>query len=292
MARVSVGMPVYNGERYVAAAIESILGQTYGDLELVISDNASTDATEAICRDYARRDRRVRYVRQPQNVGGPANYRRVFELGSGEFEKWTNADDVWDVTFIEKAIGVLDAHADVVACYPRTRFIDPDGADRGPFDGDLDATQDLPSKRFRYLLDNLKLCHADMGLIRRAAMARTRLMTEERACDVHFVAELSLYGKLWLLPEYLFHRRLHPGASSWDMRDETRLDDYYDPGRRDTLGTHTWRKYARLAGAVRRAPIPAREKFVLGQDLLRRARWDRRALLAELRNAWARPAPR
>lgn len=292
MARVSVGMPVYNGERYLARAIEGVLNQTFGDFELVISDNASTDATESICREYARRDWRIRYVRQPVNLGGPANYRQVFALGTGEFEKWTNADDVWDVTFIEKALAVLDAHPDVVACYPRTRFIDSNGADMGLFDGDLEVMQDLPSERFRHLLDNLKLCHADMGLIRRAAMARTRLMTEERACDVHFVAELSLHGKLWLLPEPLFHRRMHPSASSWDMRDEARLNEYYDPGRRDTLGTHTWRKYARLAGAVWRAPIPAREKFVLGQDLLRRAGWDRRALVAELRNAWVRPAPR
>jgi glycosyltransferase involved in cell wall biosynthesis len=281
-------MPVYNGERYVAAAIESLLGQTCGDFELVISDNASTDATEAICRDYARRDRRVRYVRQDRNLGGPANYRRVFELGSGEFQKWTNADDLWDATFIAKALAVLDAHPDAVLCYSRTEFIDATGAPAGSYDGDLELLQDSPRERFRYLLDHIGLCHADMGLIRRAPMSCTRLMTDERACDVHFVAEICLYGKLRLLPERLFRRRMHPEASSWDMGDERRLRNYYDPARRDRTGMHAWRKYQRLADAVAHAPIALADKLALGADLARRMYWDRRSLFEEL--AARRPA--
>lgn len=283
MARISVGMPVYNAERYLAEAIDSVLGQTYADFELVISDNASTDGTAAICERYAKRDGRIRYVRQPRNLGGPANFRHVFEIGTGEFEKWTNGDDVWDASFLARAVAVLDAHPDVVACYSRTRFIDADGRHTGDYDGDLELMQDSARSRFTFLLDNIGLCHADMGLIRRAAMARTRLMTDEQACDVHFVAELSLYGKFWLLPERLFHRRLHPEASSWDMRDESRLRQYYDPSRRDRLGLHTWRKYRRLAGAVLRSPLPAGDKTALLADLLRRMNWDRRPLLEETR---------
>ena len=203
-----------------AQSIESMLGQTYGDFELVISDNASSDHTEDVCRDYARRDPRIRYVRQARNLGGPANFRHVFEIGSGEFQKWTTADDYWDTTFIEKAIRVLDERPDVVLCYPKTRFVDELGTVVGDYDDNLHLLEPSPRDRFLRLLDTIGLCHADVGVIRRSAMRRTRLMTDERSCDVHFVAELSLYGKFWVLPEPLYYRRLHADASSWNLADE------------------------------------------------------------------------
>src|SRR6266705_6617015 len=78
--RVSVGMPVYNREKYVGAAIEAHLNQTFTDFELVITDNASTAHSEEICRSFAAKDPRVKYYRNPQNLGASGNYRRCFEL--------------------------------------------------------------------------------------------------------------------------------------------------------------------------------------------------------------------
>ena len=117
MPRVSIGMPVHNGQRFIRSAIESLLSQTCGDFELVISDNASTDATEAICREYQARDARVRYSRSERNLGGPANFRRVFHLCSGELHKWATADDYWEPTFVERCVEILDARPDVVLAY-------------------------------------------------------------------------------------------------------------------------------------------------------------------------------
>lgn len=290
MPRVSVGMPVFNCERFVGRSIEAVLSQTYGDLELVISDNASTDGTEAVCREYARLDSRIRYVRQAKNLGGPPNFRYVFEIGRGEYQKWNTADDYWDPTFIAKAVEFLDSNPDFVLCYSRTRFIDIDGGLAGTYDDNLDLSEDSPRERFLHLLDVIGLCHADLGLIRRAAMRRTKLMTSERHCDVHFVAELSLYGKFHVLPEYLFFRRLHPQSSSWDLADENLQRTYYDPSGRDRLGMHHWRKYSRLAGSIIRSPVTTPDKASLLVNIARRMTWDRAALGWDLAAAVGWPA--
>ena len=104
---VSVGIPVYNGERLIRRALESLLGQTYGHLELIISDNASMDATATICQEYAARDPRVRYYRNLTNIGVYANFRRVFELSSGDYFMWASVDDVRPLTAVAACIEAL-----------------------------------------------------------------------------------------------------------------------------------------------------------------------------------------
>lgn len=100
---VSIGMPVYNGENYIREALDSLLAQTFTDFELIISDNASDDKTEVICNEYAARDNRIRYIRQPQNIGATANFRFVLDQAQGKYFMWAAHDDVRDTDFIEKA---------------------------------------------------------------------------------------------------------------------------------------------------------------------------------------------
>src|SRR5690606_4946715 len=123
----SIGLPVYNAQAYLAHALDSLLGQTYRDFELVISDNASTDRTEAICRDYAARDARVRYVRQAENQGANWNFNEVFRLARGELFKWAASDDLCEPTLMEKCVAVLDARPDVMGVQATTVEIGPDG---------------------------------------------------------------------------------------------------------------------------------------------------------------------
>ena len=104
MDKVAIGMPVWNGEQFVSEAIESILGQTYGDLELVISDNASTDGTAEICSAYAKQDRRIRYIRQEKYIGAAPNHHEVFRRSSGQYFKWACHDDVLAREFIEECV--------------------------------------------------------------------------------------------------------------------------------------------------------------------------------------------
>ncbi|MDR7898959.1 glycosyltransferase family 2 protein [Thermosynechococcus sp. JY1334] len=99
--KVSIGMPVYNGEKFIRDALDSLLAQTFTDFELIISDNASTDQTEAICREYAAKDKRIRYVRQAQNLGAAANFKYVLDEARGEYFMGAAADDKWDPRWIE-----------------------------------------------------------------------------------------------------------------------------------------------------------------------------------------------
>ena len=126
-SRVSIGVPVYNGETYLPQALDSLLAQTYPDVEIVISDNASTDATENICRDYANRDDRIRYYREDVNRGLSWNFNRVFELSRGEYFKWAAADDICVPEFVERCVDVLDEDKSIVCCHARTTKIDPSG---------------------------------------------------------------------------------------------------------------------------------------------------------------------
>lgn len=97
---ITIGMPVFNGEKYIREALDSLLAQTFTDFELIISDNASVDDTQAICEEYARRDHRIRYVRQTENQGALANFQFVLNQAQGEFFMWAAADDRWDADWI------------------------------------------------------------------------------------------------------------------------------------------------------------------------------------------------
>ena len=124
---VSIGIPVFNGEQYLAEAIDSILVLTYADFELIISDNASTDRTQEICRAYTKQDRRIRYYRNATNVGASKNFNRVFELSLVDYFKWAAYDDILAPDFLLKCVEVLDQDPSVVVCFSKMQIIDEDG---------------------------------------------------------------------------------------------------------------------------------------------------------------------
>ncbi len=220
MAKVSIAVPAYNCEKYISQSLDSLLGQTYGDFELVISDNASSDDTEEICRRYIAMDKRVRYIRRTENIGGPGNFRYVFAQCSGQYHKWSTADDFWHPEFLAEAVAVLDRRPDVVLCYPKTRLIDATGAALSDYEDRLDLADDSPRARFRALYELIGLCNAHLGLIRRDAMLQTRLIAAHKASDVDFLGELALLGKFKLLPDVRFYRRFHEDSSSWARDDK------------------------------------------------------------------------
>lgn len=104
---VTIGMPVFNGQCFLRQAIDSLLGQTYADFELVISDNASTDATSTICQEYAAKDDRIRYVRQERNMGASSNFRYLLRGARGRYFMWAAADDCWQSDWLEVLIGAI-----------------------------------------------------------------------------------------------------------------------------------------------------------------------------------------
>lgn len=104
---VSIGMPVYNGEKYIREALGALLSQSYIDFELIISDNASTDGTEAICQQYAAKDGRITYVRQAVNLGALANFTFVRDAARGEYFMWAAGDDKWDPNWISEMLSAM-----------------------------------------------------------------------------------------------------------------------------------------------------------------------------------------
>lgn len=107
--QVTIGMPVYNGAKFIREALDSLLAQTFSNFELIISDNASTDATQAICEEYVCRDLRIRYVRQSENRGAAANFQFVLDEAVGEYFMWAAADDQWDANWLSNLLKNFDA---------------------------------------------------------------------------------------------------------------------------------------------------------------------------------------
>lgn len=281
MPTVSIAMPAYNCERFIAQSIESLLAQTYGDFELVISDNASTDGTESVCRHYEALDPRVRYVRRTDNIGGPGNFRHVFSLCQGRLHKWSTADDYWDPRFLAEAVAVLEREPDVVLCYPRTRLVDAAGLAIEDYDDNLDLREASPRLRYLRLYRSIGLCNAHLGLIRREAMLQTRLIQSHKASDVDFLGHLSLLGKFALLPEVRFFRRFHPTSSSWQRGDAAHQKAYYSPGKKWGRWER-WNRWRFRLGTVAASPLPLGERAAVMLDLLKGMRHDRVGLVNEL----------
>lgn len=288
--RVSIGMPVYNCERYVADAIDSHLRQTYTDFELVITDNASTDRSEEICRSYAARDPRIKYHRSAENVGAGGNFKRCFELSRGEYFRWTPSDDVVGPELLELCVEVLDRDPSVLVAYPRTRLIDGDGRIIGDYDENLHLMQERPSVRFREVLRRLRLCNLQYGLTRRTILGRTGLMRNYSGGDIPLILELALYGKFYEVPEHLFYRRMHEGAAS-AMKSEKDVMALYDPKKRESLFLYNWVHLGANLKSVARAPISLTEKLRTYEIQARWVLWGRREYLKELAMA-ARHAAR
>jgi len=288
---VSIGVPVYNGERYLREALDSLLAQTFEDFELIICDNASTDGTAEIARSYATKDKRVRYVRNDRNVGFARNYRKAFELSSGTYFKLHAADDRAAPEFLARCLEVLDREPKVVLAYPRTRLIDESGAVVSDYEDRLHLQSPRPSVRFRELYERLRLCNAIHGVVRASALRRTRLLGTFIGSDVVLHGELILYGTFWEVPEYLFFRRFHPEASSalfeqyLQGKGIDRIQAFYDPQRRRKVYMRTWRHLWENCRSVARAPLGFAEKMRLGFFMVRVAIWNRGSLWRELSGA-------
>lgn len=258
MPRVSIGLPVYNGERYLDAALESLLAQTFSDFELIVSDNGSTDATGEICRRYASLDRRIRYHAEERNLGAAWNYNRVFRLASGKYFRWAAHDDLVGPELLRRCVDVLDREPTVVLCYPKTAVIDGDGNVMGLFEDGLDLGEETPHGRLRQLVRRINLANAIFGLARRETLARTGLIGPYIASDIVLLMEIALYGKFRELPEHLFFRRDHEG----NVRKQSRKDiaAWFDTSGRKRTTNIQVNILLELNRAIRRAPFGPIEK--------------------------------
>ena len=124
---VSIGLVVFNGEDYICQSLDSLLMQNYNNFELIISDNASTDKTEEICRKYIKKDGRIRYYRNRVNIGAPANFESVLRLAKGEYFMWAAHDDIWHPDFIFSCVSTLEKNQNLGVAFSNIINIDSFG---------------------------------------------------------------------------------------------------------------------------------------------------------------------
>jgi glycosyltransferase involved in cell wall biosynthesis len=258
--RVTVGFAVFNGERFIAEAIESILQQDHGELEVLVADNASTDGTREICEAFAARDPRVRVLPSDVNRGLAWNHNRAVKAATGEYFKWAAYDDVYRPSYVSQCVGALTADPGAVLAYTGTVDIDPDGVEltRWPVTNRASAT--AAAERFRDVLLNERQCFPIYGVVRTEVLRRTPLMGAFPSSDQPLLAELALHGRFIEIPEPLFLHREHPARS---MTAFPRLRDrlaFYDPNRAGHLTLPRWRIAAAFVAAIGRAPISPAER--------------------------------
>lgn len=274
--RVSVGLPVFNGESYIEEALDSILAQTYTNFELIISDNASTDRTPEMCRDYAAKDSRIRYFRNPENLGGVPNYNRAFELSSGEYFKWAAHDDVLAPTYLEECVQVLDGSPDVVLVHPQTKIIDQRSIVTENYDVRLRTDSSRPSVRFHDLIWVRHWCVQIYGLIRRSALELTRLHGQYASSDRVLLIELALLGPFCEIPKYLFFSRRHGQQGSKLVRDLHAYAAWFDSSKGRRLVFPASKLALEHFRAVRNAPLSHVERaHCLLSGLLRVGKYSR-----------------
>jgi glycosyltransferase involved in cell wall biosynthesis len=278
---VTVGLPVYNGERFVASAIDALLAQTYRDFVLIISDNASTDRTAAICQQYVQQDSRVCYHRNPHNIGLSANFNRVFALGTTRYFKWATADDYVSPEMLGDAVNVLEADPSVVLCYSKTTLVDVVSGAMQTYEDQLNLMQEDAAERFIAFLNNIGLSHQHQGVIRSEAIRRTAMLRDHVGSDINFLAELTLYGKFHELPRFQFFRRCHPESSSWNRASAAHQARRYHAAGVSRIRFNTWKKHLAYTRAILRSSCTPYQKARLLGVVARHAYWDKSDLSSE-----------
>lgn len=259
--RVSIGLPVYNGEPYLVGALADIAAQTFTDYELIICDNASTDRTGQICQDLAASDRRVRYVRHERNMGVNRNFNRSFELARAPYFHWAASDDRCAPELLQLLIAVLDQRPEVILCYPRTREIDAQGRFIRDYADGLTLEQPEPHRRFAACLWKIYMCNPNFGLYRANALRKTALFENYSNSDVVLLCEATLHGRVVEIPDVLFHRRVHQGMTVRKHADPRERMVMSNPGAANRISFPAFRFFSGFARAIHRSGLPWAERM-------------------------------
>jgi glycosyltransferase involved in cell wall biosynthesis len=262
---VTIGLPVYNGENFLESTLESILSQTHTNLEVIISDNASTDNTGEICRKYVEKDKRISYYKNHENVGAAKNYNIVAELANGKYFKWAAHDDMFAPEFIEKCLAVLEKSDDIVLCYSEMVFIDSEGNELERISNELFFESDSPSQRYSEFLKKFrhttKYCDPIFGLINTKQLKKTKLIGNYPTSDMNLLAELLLLGKFYELDECLFFRRKHDQMSTKAHASNMKRAVWFDPTNQNKilLTKHRW--LVEFLSSIKRVPLDTATKI-------------------------------
>ena len=275
---VSVGLFVYNGERFIEEALISILSQTFTDFELIISDNASTDRTGKIAEAYAKRDNRIRYYRSEKNMGAGWNAQRVYELATGKYFKWAAVDDLLEPDLLRRCVEILERDPGCMVAHARTKEVDENGTLIKNYVTPTKTNYDDPVARFReMLLSGGDRCYQIYGVMRMSALRQLPPQGIYVNADGVLLARMSLLGRFYEVPEYLFINRRHSGQSGATLPVRVtqprrfRLTNWYcsslpcpewwDPLRSRMLTFPEFRLLLEYFLSISRAPLRAGQKL-------------------------------
>ncbi len=297
MPRVSIGLPVRNGENYLVAALDSICSQTFRDFDVLISDNGSDDRTELIARSYAANDPRICYIRHEANLGAAANFNYVFRHTTGDLFHWAAHDDMLAPDFLEKCVAAFDKSPDdVVLVYPQTLLIDASGTALRIYKEATRKGGTNPAERLENLIGPgdyskslLHMCFPVFGLIRRSALRCTSLIANFPRSDTLLLVELALLGPFIELGDALFLRREHPKGSVIAAENAARkwtdieklLAAWFDPKRGAVFPATYTRLGAGYVCAVLRTPMAFRTRIVATSKVMRWLFTMKRTILHE-----------
>jgi len=288
---LTIGLPVYNGEDFIKEAINSILNQTFKDFELIISDNASTDKTEKICEGYAKKDKRVRYYRNKENLGAAENYNVIVKLARGEYFKWASHDDICAPTFFKKCVEALESNPKSILAYPKTITINEKGEFVEKYDKSLESINSpLLIERFKNLFPKsnskslLHICYPVFGVIRTSALRKTRLIGKFNSSDRITLTELALLGKFTEIPDYLYYKRFHKKMSTraqkWGSKE---MAAWFDTKKGKYVPFVKARLFLEYIKSVNRVPIPLNTKIKCYRIITRYLIRERKALIEEFK---------
>jgi len=286
--RVSIAVPVYNGDNYVAEAIDSALAQTYQNFELIIADNASTDRSPEICQAYVQRDARVQYHPSEVNRGVYWNFRRSLALARGEYFMWLAHDDKLAPEFLEKCVAALDRDPGAVLSYPKAIDIDEQSNPVLFKEQRLTSGATTPHERFRELIRMDHNCEAIFGLMRSSVLHRVPVFGRFADADRVLLAELSLHGSYSQVPEFLFLHREHTQRAT-NVYPASRFERtaILVPEKAGKIVFPHFRQFGEYLKAIHRSPLTLRERILCYREMARWLRQNGRRMARDVKEVIA-----
>jgi len=257
--KVHIGIPVHNGESYIQEALDSVLAQTFRDFEVIISDNASTDRTEEICRRYTQKDARISYYRNEKNIGAAPNFNRVLDLATAPYFQWFAHDDILAPQFLKKCVEILNNHPEIVLCHSKVKEIDASGQFIQKYPFLFNGTDDKAFKRIKYQIKGHQ-CYEVFGLMRREVLLQTAKMGNYAGGDAVLLVRLNLIGKFYEIPEYLFFSRRHSTQSGTMKKDFQQWAHWFDPKNKRKINFPYWRIFSEYYKSVKQSHLRGKDR--------------------------------
>jgi glycosyltransferase involved in cell wall biosynthesis len=258
---ITVGLPVYNGGRFLDETISSILCQDVASLELIISDNCSTDNTRSIVEKRASSDDRIRAFFSDKNRGAAWNFNHVLRLARGKYFHWSGYDDLMDVTMLRRCIDALEEVEGSILAYPRTSIIDYHGAFVKEYDNGMNLIQtDAAARLFQYL-KNIGMANPIFGVFPTVMIRAVGGLGSYPSADLVTLARLALVGKVVEVPKLLFSRRIHDKQSWRDVGLHEGFAKWFDTSSTKKIVFTDWRVFREMLLACLRENLPLGQKI-------------------------------